>query len=168
MSMRPLFMRFERYEFRDGQSIGMNDDLMQHLIDWVDLGRPMGHFLTALVENDLAEAVSRADEHSLRVLPALVGWLYNEAPSECWGGKEKARLWSEHRGLSGIDARAGMVEAKRIHNFRRANQVMWALEYLIDECYWPENEEEEEEHHNPDLLNLEETKEFLAFLRSIS
>lgn len=52
-----------------------------------------GDFLTAVIRNDLKEAVGRADEENMRNLPAYVGYFYNEAPSECWGSPEKMETW---------------------------------------------------------------------------
>ena len=54
---------------------------------------PVGGFLTAVICNDLSEAVRRADEVNLRNLPAFVGYLYNKADSRCWGSKERMTAW---------------------------------------------------------------------------
>ena len=56
---------------------------------------PVGDFLTAVICNDLAEAVARADQTNIANLPAFVGYLYNEADSRCWGSKEKMKAWLE-------------------------------------------------------------------------
>lgn len=58
---------------------------------------PVGDFLTAVLENNLSEAVGKADDYNLRNLPAFVGYLYNEAPSQCWGSKEKVKKWLEEK-----------------------------------------------------------------------
>ena len=60
---------------------------------YVNHHQKAGHFLTAVVENDLSRAIACADEHSLHALPAVVAWLYNEAPSGCWGSKKKVKEW---------------------------------------------------------------------------
>ena len=56
-----------------------------------------GDFLRAVISNDLTEAVGRADEENLRNLPAYIGYLYNEAPSRCWGSKERMEEWVKER-----------------------------------------------------------------------
>jgi len=53
----------------------------------------MGHFLTAVVCNDLKEAISRADEASRNHLYQIVFFFYNYAPSMCWGSPEKFKAW---------------------------------------------------------------------------
>ena len=52
-----------------------------------------GDFLSAIITNDLAEAVGRADDENLHNLPAYVAYFYNEAPSTCWGSPNKMRDW---------------------------------------------------------------------------
>jgi len=58
-----------------------------------DHKRPVGDFLTAVLHNNLTEAVARADDENIKNLPAFVGYLYNEAPSLCWGSKERVAEW---------------------------------------------------------------------------
>src|SRR6185436_10059012 len=80
------------YEFR-GFVIPLR--MMIPLQRWVEKGELPGHFLQAVLRNDLQEAVGRADEENLRNLPAFVGWLYNEAPGDCWGSDERVDGWAE-------------------------------------------------------------------------
>ena len=60
---------------------------------YVEGGIGAGHFLTAVLSNDLFGAVSHADPKSLEALSDIVKWLYNEAPSTCWGSKERVQEW---------------------------------------------------------------------------
>ena len=68
-------------------------DIMESLRRYIDQHIPTGGFLEAVLSNDLKEAVGRADEDNMRVLPELVGFLYNEAPGTCWGSPERVRAW---------------------------------------------------------------------------
>ena len=52
-----------------------------------------GHFLMAVLCNDLKEACGRADDENIELLPVYVAYLYNEAPSACWGSYDKVRAW---------------------------------------------------------------------------
>jgi len=52
-----------------------------------------GDFLTAVICNDLKESVYRADDENMANLPAYIHYLYNKAPSGCWGSKEKMTAW---------------------------------------------------------------------------
>jgi len=54
---------------------------------------PVGDFLTAVLENNLGEACHRADDENIKNLPAFVAYLYNNAPSTCWGSPEKVAEW---------------------------------------------------------------------------
>ena len=54
---------------------------------------PPGGFLTAVIENNLSDAVGRADGENLRNLPAFVAYFYNKAPADCWGSPEKMNRW---------------------------------------------------------------------------
>lgn len=69
------------------------EGLTAHVYD----GRPVGHFLTAVLENNLKEACSRADLDNRRCLYEYVFLLYNYAPAGCWGAPGKARDWRAER-----------------------------------------------------------------------
>lgn len=73
-------------------------DLVEDLAAYVTQRRPMGSFLTAVLENNLAEAIGRADESSLANLFLIVAHVYNELPSTCWGSSAKVSAW-----LAGVD-----------------------------------------------------------------
>ena len=71
--------------------------LIESLELYVAKGVPLGSFLEACVENDLRNAFGRADEESREHLFEIVKWLHNEAPSTCWGSREKRIAWQEVR-----------------------------------------------------------------------
>lgn len=54
-----------------------------------------GHFLTAVLENDLVEAVNRADHENVHLLKSYVMWLYNVPPGRPtgWGSPEAVADW---------------------------------------------------------------------------
>ncbi len=52
-----------------------------------------GQFLSAVLQNDLREAVGRADDKNVRLLHVYVAYLYNEAPAKSWGSKEAFDAW---------------------------------------------------------------------------
>lgn len=56
-----------------------------------------GHFVMAVLRNDLTDAVCRADSESLRGLRDIVHYVYNELPKDCWGSKEKVDAWLQLR-----------------------------------------------------------------------
>lgn len=75
------------------------------LIEYIRVGRPVGSFLTAVLSNDLREAFSRADDENLHALIDYVKYLYNYAPSQCWGSPSKVTRWIEIGGLAGDSRR---------------------------------------------------------------
>lgn len=54
---------------------------------------PTGSFLAAVLENNLREAVQRADLESARALPEIVKWLCYNAPWSCWGTPDRVQMW---------------------------------------------------------------------------
>ena len=74
------------------------DKLPEHLQGgmkrYIESGIGAGHFLTAVLSNDLFGAVSYADPKSLEALPDIVRWIYNEVPSASWGSPKKVQEWS--------------------------------------------------------------------------
>jgi len=56
-------------------------------------GVPPGGFLRAVLENNLKEAYRAADDSNLVAIPAIVHYLYNTAPSTCWGSPGTVVGW---------------------------------------------------------------------------
>lgn len=52
-----------------------------------------GGFVTAVLENRLAESIQRADDISLRALPEIVKYCQEEIPQECWGSRLRVSKW---------------------------------------------------------------------------
>lgn len=70
------------YEFR---GIVMDEDIKESIDRYANHGVPTGGFLQACIENNLSEAVGRADDRHMAMIPAIVGYLYNEVDRRCWG-----------------------------------------------------------------------------------
>lgn len=64
---------------------------------YIEHGIAPGDFLTAVICNDLKEAVGRADEENLPLIPTYVSYFYNELPFTCWGSVEKMNEWIEEK-----------------------------------------------------------------------
>ena len=54
-----------------------------------------GSFLSAVICNDLQEAVGWADEENVINLPAYAYYFYNEVDSRAWGSVEAMKRWLE-------------------------------------------------------------------------
>lgn len=81
---------------------------LQSLVDFIEHGRLGGHFVSAVLTNDLAKAFQHADLDNIRGLWAIVTWLYNRAPQSAFGNEEKVRTWHLQGGLAQVE-KAGMA-----------------------------------------------------------
>lgn len=68
-----------------------HDGLVMYLVHGVN----PGSFLSAVIENDLAEACARADVTNAGALWNIVFFLYNYAPSAAWGREGVIAKWQE-------------------------------------------------------------------------
>jgi hypothetical protein len=64
---------------------------------YVEKGIEPGGFLTAVFENNLFEAVARADSLSIAELPEIVKYIYNNCPIGCWGSREAFQSWMKSK-----------------------------------------------------------------------
>jgi len=86
----------EKFVFYYGYEIFIIPEYMREgLIKYIEDGVEPGSFLLAVLENDLSNAVGRADHNNMKNIPAYAYFLYNFAPHICWGSKEKVRKWLE-------------------------------------------------------------------------
>lgn len=67
---------------------------------YVERGGPTGSFLTAIFENKLVESFGKADDINSTAIRDYADFLYNEAPSPCWGSAEMMKAWRAQGGLS--------------------------------------------------------------------
>lgn len=63
------------------------------IILYIENGIEPGGFLQAVVQNDLREALGRADHINRDRLWDIVSWFWNYAPSSCWGSVETYNDW---------------------------------------------------------------------------
>ena len=67
----------------------MHGGYIRYLLD----GILPGHFLRAVLSNDLKEACGRGDEENQRLLARHVFFLYNHCPGNSWGSLEAVERW---------------------------------------------------------------------------
>jgi hypothetical protein len=65
------------------------------LTRWIEQGIPPGHFLTALLTNDLRETFERADDANVECIGDYLKFLYCHAPAGCWGSPERFDSWAK-------------------------------------------------------------------------
>ncbi|MFE3839652.1 hypothetical protein, partial [Pseudogemmobacter sonorensis] len=68
---------------------------------YIDRGINPGSFMTAVLSNDLMEAVRRGDDQNRTRLHDYVIFLYNEAPAWCFGSPRNVEAWIAKGGLLG-------------------------------------------------------------------
>jgi hypothetical protein len=71
------------------------EPLLKGLALYFNHGYRPGHFLTAVLTNDLQEAFARADDRSLATMPQLAKLLYNHAPSVAYGSQQHFDEWQQ-------------------------------------------------------------------------
>lgn len=84
---------------------------IESLHNYVTKGWEPGGFVTAVLCNDLSGAVGQADHLNLPALPAIVGYVYNELPSPCWGSREKFEAWMKAARVREADAESARLDA---------------------------------------------------------
>lgn len=63
------------------------------LREYVNDHKSPGHFIQAVIMNDLVDTVFYSDEKNLSLLRAWVGIFHNYIPSACYGSKERYEIW---------------------------------------------------------------------------
>ncbi len=71
--------------------------IIEGLREYVEGHRNPGDFLRAVLENNFAEAVLRADPESLAAIREIAECVYDQVPANCWGGRDKVRCWLAKR-----------------------------------------------------------------------
>ena len=73
--------------------ITLPEHMRQGAEDYIERGYKPGSFLRAVLSNNLVEAFGHADGINLAYMHDWVKWLYNEAPSSCWGSERRVADW---------------------------------------------------------------------------
>ena len=71
--------------------------LVNALMRYAEQGVPLGGFLTAVVSDNLREAVGRADQNNLDALASIVSYVYMELPGACNGSNKIYRAWINYK-----------------------------------------------------------------------
>lgn len=127
------------YEFsRPSRVYEISDELEDALREYIDSGIRPGDFLTAVICNDLVQAVAKADDTNMANLPAFASYLYNEAPRQCWGSDEAMKRWISDK----EDERA--EEAERQKEIAKRERHQAAKESAGDDAYdrWKDDQME--------------------------
>jgi hypothetical protein len=80
----------------------MKPELKEELIAYKEYGRPICLFIQYVLENNLIEAVFKADEQNSKDLREIIRYVNDELPWSAWGGPERIKRWIKRGGLVGI------------------------------------------------------------------
>lgn len=90
-------MHYEIYKAEgrlfEGEYAAIPEGMREGMMRYVEDRKEPGGFLTAVISNNLIDAVCRADKANLPVIKECAQWFYNIAPSPCAGSPEKMRMW---------------------------------------------------------------------------
>ena len=87
---------------RDLEKHNIPEHMRPGVMRYIMKGIPPGGFLTAVLENDLFEAMSRADSDNIEALRNWVLFIYNCVPSTCWGSQSTITEWMTRGGWEGL------------------------------------------------------------------
>jgi hypothetical protein len=77
----------------EGEYAAIPEDMRESMTRYVEERKEPGGFLSAVIRNDLLDAVCRADRHNLLLVKEYAQWFYNVAPAGCHGSPEKMKAW---------------------------------------------------------------------------
>lgn len=75
--------------------------IQESMANYIEYGTRPGSCLTSIFENRLFEAYARADEEVAKAMGDIVKYIYNYAPSSCWGSPQAVQSWIEKGGWYG-------------------------------------------------------------------
>ena len=81
----------------DPRSLDIPKGIKYSLEEYFDRRRPTGSFLHAVLCNDLMNACSRADCYNIVLLPAIMSYIYNNLPVNCYGSPKIVKEWLDGR-----------------------------------------------------------------------
>lgn len=67
--------------------------ILEDLYAYVEVRQPVGHFVGAVLSNDLLESFARADKQSADAMPIIVAFIWNEVRHDCYGSPEHVHVW---------------------------------------------------------------------------
>ena len=92
-----------RQSWADGMARLIPSRMIPDLVCYIVHGIHPGNFLSAVVSNDLMDAVARADEENQKLLVEYSTFLYNYAPIGCFGSKEAFLNWKGVNSTSNLE-----------------------------------------------------------------
>jgi hypothetical protein len=92
------------FEYRPEKmaSHGISENVAETLRLYVEHGiEPGGAVFTILENQPVRDVVAYCDDATLAQLRPIIRWLYNDAPSQCWGSRGEVTAWMIRGGIAG-------------------------------------------------------------------
>ena len=67
--------------------------IKEAFIDWALNAHPKGGFVTAVLENDLVRAFTKADSLNRTMMLEIVTWMVSNMPSASYGSVKNVKEW---------------------------------------------------------------------------
>jgi len=85
------------------------------LARWAVYAGAGGHFITSVIKNDFAKAVTKADLENLKNIQYIALFVYNYLPDQCWGSEEKYNNWEGLYQMN-LDKKLNKLEKELLNN----------------------------------------------------
>lgn len=72
---------------------------IESVLRYARFGTPPGHFVQAVLRNDLFDALGRADKGNRAAIGDICSLVYNWIPNMSWGSPERVQRWIARKGL---------------------------------------------------------------------
>ena len=73
----------------------MKESTRAGIMRFVEHGNKPGDFLTAVLSNNLRDAIGHGDEENRRDIVEICQFIHNEIPARCHGSWESMKFWIE-------------------------------------------------------------------------
>lgn len=77
----------------DPTNYSISNEILDELIAYGKEGKRPGHFVTAVLSNQLMQAFCRADEEIQKEMPQIVKFVVNQMPIGCYGSVSNFEDW---------------------------------------------------------------------------
>lgn len=85
----------KKHVYTDEKMGKISERMRIGILEYLNNGRPMGGFLTALFSNDLFKAVSKADDENLNLIREYVVWIHCNVSADAYGSYERVIEWQK-------------------------------------------------------------------------
>jgi len=83
----------KNYEFPEKCPAYLKQDYYDTIRRFLTKGINPGQFMTAVLSNNLMDAMARADEETVGDLKSITMFIYNDVPGMCHGTRAKVSEW---------------------------------------------------------------------------